>query len=59
MNDMQMLHGQKRADAHPVGNLKRHKAVSKPLLPLELRRYQRAAGKRLGNALRVFKCLNA
>jgi hypothetical protein len=36
MNDVQMLHTQERRDAHPVGDLKRHQAVGKTLLPLKL-----------------------
>ena len=37
MDYMQMLHRQEWADVHPICNLKRHQAIGKPLLPLELR----------------------
>ena len=59
MDHVQMLHRQKWADAHPARDLKRHQAVGETLLPLELRRYQRAAGKGLRDPLRIFEGLDA
>ena len=59
MDDVKVLHTQKRRDAHPVSNLKSHQAVGKALLALELRWNQRAAGQSLRNALGVFKGLDA
>ena len=59
MDHMQMLHRQKWADAHSIGDLKRDQAVRKALLPLELRRDQRAASQCLGDALRILEGLDA
>jgi hypothetical protein len=59
VDHVQMLHGKKWADAHPACNLERNKAVGESLLPLELRRNQRATGKGLGDALRILECLDA
>ena len=58
MDHVQVLHGQERADAHPVGDFERDQTVSKTLLPLELRRDKRAAGKGLCDSLRVLELLN-
>jgi hypothetical protein len=59
MDDVKMLHAQKRRDAHPVCNLKRHQAVGKTLLALKLRGDQSATGQCLSNALSIFKSLDA
>jgi hypothetical protein len=59
MDHMQILHRQKWADAHPIGDLKRNQAISKALLPLELRRNQCAASQCLGDALRILEGLDA
>ena len=59
MDDVQVLHTQEGRDAHTVCNLKRHQAVSKTLLALKLGWDQRAAGQSLGNALSIFKSLDA
>ena len=59
MDDMQILHNLERAHPHSVRNLQGNQAVGESLLPLELRRDQRAAGQGLGNPLGVFKSLNA
>jgi hypothetical protein len=56
---MQMLHRQKRADTHPVGDFERDQTVSKTLLPLKLRRNQRAAGQSLGDPLCILEGLDA
>jgi hypothetical protein len=44
---------------HPIGDLKRNQAVRKALLPLELRRDQRAAGQGLRYPLRILERLDA
>jgi hypothetical protein len=56
---MEVLHGEKWADAHPACNLERDEAVGKPLLPLELRRDQCATGQCLGDPLRILESLDA
>ena len=59
MDDMQVLHHLERAHPHSVRNLQGDQAVGESLLPLELRRDQRAAGQGLGDPLGILKSLNA
>jgi hypothetical protein len=59
MDHMQVLHRKERADAHPICNLKRYKAISKALLPLELGWNQCAAGQSLRDPLRILESLDA
>ena len=59
MDDVQMLHTKKRTDVHPSCNLKRHQAVGKTVLPLELRWNQRATGQSFRDALGIFKSFDA
>jgi hypothetical protein len=59
MDDMQILHHLKRAHPHSISNLQGDQAVGESLLPLELRRDQRAAGQGLSDPLGILKSLDA